>query len=166
MSFKYRNNTGFIFKKKKFFLNSKYPDYKGTVNIGGTEFTAAAWKKLAKNGVEFISFQFVSKKSTKAPLPKNPYTSINKEMKKTVDYKHAILKPVGNYVSAAKNFFSKYYGEKEAKKSTAYGRTMDVDAPGSGTREGHKYMRGKTHVETKYRDRVTERIEKKLKNKS
>ena len=52
MSFKCRNNTGFIFKKKKFFLNSKYLDYKGTVNIGGTEFTAAAWKKLAKNGVK------------------------------------------------------------------------------------------------------------------
>ena len=35
--------------------SDKHPDYKGSVNIEGTEYDLAGWKKVSKKGAQFLS---------------------------------------------------------------------------------------------------------------
>lgn len=260
MAFTYNKNSGLIFSTINY--HSKYPNYKGTINVEGKEFSIAGWLKKTIHDKEFISLQIVPNKPSDEKVPinkkelserkkkwkavnmlhfydvktkeyfdsnnyriqyikdknnnqkifavspspkgkhkcwrviskefaekiktsqnktifetrystrniekkenlKNPYPLLNKEIKKTKEYGSFINQPPNDH-KASKNFFSQYYGEKEAHKKKESGHYMEVDAPGIGSREGHKYMRSRTYVETKYRDRVTEKIEKRPKDK-
>ena len=47
-------NSGALFKNDKK-ETEKHPDYKGSVNVGGTEYWLSAWIKTSKQGTKFMS---------------------------------------------------------------------------------------------------------------
>ena len=47
-------NSGALFKNDKK-ETEKHPDYKGSVNVGGTEYWLSAWIKTSKQGAKFMS---------------------------------------------------------------------------------------------------------------
>lgn len=61
-------NRGVLFKNDRKESDS-HPDYKGQINVDGTEFWLSAWIKESKEGKKFMSLS-VSPKETKKPAPK------------------------------------------------------------------------------------------------
>jgi len=47
-------DTGALFKNDKN-GNATWPDYRGSVNVGGTEYWLSAWIKTSKQGTKFMS---------------------------------------------------------------------------------------------------------------
>lgn len=43
--------------------SEKHPDYTGTINVGGTEYRLAGWKKIGKSSQPFLSLSVSEKKS-------------------------------------------------------------------------------------------------------
>lgn len=52
--FENRENSGVLFKEENK-KNPKGPDYRGSVNIGGEDYTLAGWIKESKKGTKFLS---------------------------------------------------------------------------------------------------------------
>jgi uncharacterized protein (DUF736 family) len=48
-------NTGALFKNET--DNEKAPQYKGKINVDGTEYQIAAWLKTSKAGTKFMSLK-------------------------------------------------------------------------------------------------------------
>lgn len=57
-------NRGALFKAEK--SEESYPDYTGSINVGGTEYWLSAWIKVSKKGSKFMS---LSVKPKDAPKP-------------------------------------------------------------------------------------------------
>jgi uncharacterized protein (DUF736 family) len=53
-------NTGALFPNEKG-DNPKRPDFKGTINVGGTDYNVAGWRKESKNGKKFLSLKLDQK---------------------------------------------------------------------------------------------------------
>lgn len=49
--------------------SDSHPDYKGSINVGGTDFWLSAWIKTSKAGAKYMS---LSVKSKEAPKPAKP----------------------------------------------------------------------------------------------
>ena len=47
-------NSGALFKNDKE-GNDKRPDYKGSINVGGTEYWISSWLKESKKGTKYMS---------------------------------------------------------------------------------------------------------------
>jgi len=47
-------DTGALFKNDKN-GNATWPDYRGSVNVGGTDYWLSAWIKTSKQGTKFMS---------------------------------------------------------------------------------------------------------------
>lgn len=58
-------NSGALFKNEDK-ETEKHPDYKGSVNVDGTEYWLSAWLKTSKKGTKFMSLA-VKPKDDKAP---------------------------------------------------------------------------------------------------
>ena len=53
-------NTGALFPNDKG-DNPKRPDFRGTINVGGTDYNVAGWRKESKNGKKFLSLKLDQK---------------------------------------------------------------------------------------------------------
>ena len=66
MSKEYDNtNGGAIFPNDKKQKDS-HPDYRGNINVEGTEYWLKGWKKTSKTGMKFLSLS-LTKKEEQAP---------------------------------------------------------------------------------------------------
>jgi uncharacterized protein (DUF736 family) len=57
-------NRGALFKNTKK-ETDKHPDYRGTVNVGGTEYWISSWLKVAKTGEKYMSLALSEKEEAK-----------------------------------------------------------------------------------------------------
>jgi uncharacterized protein (DUF736 family) len=71
-------NSGVLFKNKEK-KTEKHPDYRGEVNVGGTEFFLAAWLKKSKAGETYMSLSVTEKNA-------NNTRSSPKEIPKSDDF--------------------------------------------------------------------------------
>jgi uncharacterized protein (DUF736 family) len=62
------NNRGSLFKNDRK-DDAKFPDYKGSINVDGTDYWLSAWIKISKDGNKFMS---LSVKNKNADAPKKP----------------------------------------------------------------------------------------------
>ena len=62
-------NTGALFKNTRK-ESDKGPDYRGQLNVGGTEFWVAAWLKKSKEGKPYMSLAVTKKEGTVREKPK------------------------------------------------------------------------------------------------
>jgi len=53
-------NTGALFPNDKG-DNPKRPDFKGKINVGGTDYNVAGWRKELNNGKKFLSLKLDQK---------------------------------------------------------------------------------------------------------
>lgn len=61
-------NTGVLFKNEK--TNEKAPDYKGKIDIGGTEYKIAGWiRKSQRTGDTFLSLKIDTYEETTPSVP-------------------------------------------------------------------------------------------------
>jgi uncharacterized protein (DUF736 family) len=51
--------------------DAKFPDYKGSLNVDGTEYWLSAWIKVSKDGNKFMSLS-IKNKNADASLNKKP----------------------------------------------------------------------------------------------
>ena len=47
----------------------KHPDYRGSLNVGGTDYWISAWLKTSKAGTKFMSLSLSAKDENRAPNP-------------------------------------------------------------------------------------------------
>jgi uncharacterized protein (DUF736 family) len=72
-NFQQKEGQGSLFKNDKKTAENQ-PDYRGTVNVGGVNYTLAGWAKEAKNGSKFLSLKIQKEgenKPTQATTPAN-----------------------------------------------------------------------------------------------
>ena len=65
-------NSGALFKNDKK-ESEKHPDYRGSINVGGTDFWISAWLKTSQQGTKFMSLSVSPKEQSNyapAPAPK------------------------------------------------------------------------------------------------
>ena len=62
------SNSGALFKNDKG-DNPNRPDYKGSLNVGGTEYWISSWLKTSKKGEKFMSLAVSAKDENKSPNP-------------------------------------------------------------------------------------------------
>lgn len=55
-----KNNQGILFQNDK--EKDTQPDYKGELNVEGNVLQIALWKRISKNGKEYLSAQVETKK--------------------------------------------------------------------------------------------------------
>jgi hypothetical protein len=60
-------NRGALFKNTKK-DSERHPDYKGSINVGGTEYWLSSWLKVSKSGEKYMSLS-VSPKEESAAKP-------------------------------------------------------------------------------------------------
>jgi uncharacterized protein (DUF736 family) len=65
-------NRGALFKNDKK-ETDRHPDYRGSLNVNGTDFWISAWLKESKNGVKYMSLSVTAKDD--AYTPPAPATS-------------------------------------------------------------------------------------------
>lgn len=53
-------NRGSLFKNDRK-DDAKFPDYKGSINVEGTEYWLSAWIKVSKDGNKFMSLSLKNK---------------------------------------------------------------------------------------------------------
>lgn len=69
MAHQYDNtNTGVLFKNEEK-QGEKSPDYKGRINVGGTEFWLSAWIKEAKDKRKYMSLSITPMEQKAAQKP-------------------------------------------------------------------------------------------------
>jgi hypothetical protein len=62
-------NKGALFKNNDK-EDEKHPDYRGNLNVGGTEYWLSAWLKTSKNGMKYMSLA-IQPKDARTAKPKN-----------------------------------------------------------------------------------------------
>jgi uncharacterized protein (DUF736 family) len=60
-------NRGALFKNTKK-ETDKHPDYKGSINVGGTEYWVSSWLKVSGKGEKYLSLSVQPKEQAK-PAP-------------------------------------------------------------------------------------------------
>jgi hypothetical protein len=73
-------NRGALFKNDKTGGNPNWPDYRGSVNVDGTDFWLDAWLKKSKEGKTYMSLSIKPKKdngqrTTRDDKPAAPATA-------------------------------------------------------------------------------------------
>lgn len=63
------NNRGSLFKNDRK-DDAKFPDYKGSINVDGTDYWLSAWIKLSKDGNKFMSLSVKNKNADASLQPK------------------------------------------------------------------------------------------------
>ena len=64
-------NTGALFKNDK--QKDTQPDYRGSLNVDGTDYWISSWLKVSKDGKKFMSLSVSPKEATNyAPAPRKP----------------------------------------------------------------------------------------------
>ena len=61
-------NSGALFKNDKAGVEAR-PDYRGTLNVEGTEYWISSWLKTSKKGEKFMSLSVQPKDGQRAPRP-------------------------------------------------------------------------------------------------
>ena len=65
-------NSGVLFKNDKG-NNPKRPDYRGSLNVGGTDYNISGWiRKSKKTGDSFMSLKIEAKKDFSGPKKVDP----------------------------------------------------------------------------------------------
>ena len=67
MAFEQRDNTGALFKNNEKDSDT-HPDYRGNLNVDGTEFWLSAWIKTSKQGMKYMSLS-IKPKNAEAAKP-------------------------------------------------------------------------------------------------
>jgi uncharacterized protein (DUF736 family) len=62
-------NRGSLFKNDRK-DDAKFPDYKGSINVDGTEYWLSAWIKVSKDGAKFMSLSVKNKNADASLQPK------------------------------------------------------------------------------------------------
>ena len=65
-------NGGALFpndKKQK----ESHPDYRGNIDVDGTEYWIKGWKKTAKTGMRFLSLSLTKKEDTQPITEEDPF---------------------------------------------------------------------------------------------
>jgi uncharacterized protein (DUF736 family) len=62
-------NRGSLFKNDRK-DDAKFPDYKGSINVDGTEYWLSAWIKVSKDGNKFMSLSLKNKNADASLQPK------------------------------------------------------------------------------------------------
>lgn len=62
-------NRGSLFKNDRK-DDAKYPDYKGSINVDGTDYWLSAWIKVSKDGNKFMSLSVKNKNADASLQPK------------------------------------------------------------------------------------------------
>ena len=63
------NNRGSLFKNDRK-DDAKFPDYKGCINVDGTDYWLSAWIKVSKDGNKFMSLSVKNKNADASLQPK------------------------------------------------------------------------------------------------
>ena len=63
------NNRGSLFKNDRK-DDAKFPDYKGSINVYGTDYWLSAWIKISKDGNKFMSLSVKNKNADASLQPK------------------------------------------------------------------------------------------------
>ena len=63
------NNRGSLFKNDRK-DDAKFPDYKGSINVDGTDYWLSAWIKISKDGQKFMSLSVKNKNADASLQPK------------------------------------------------------------------------------------------------
>jgi uncharacterized protein (DUF736 family) len=63
------NNRGSLFKNDRK-DDAKFPDYKGSINVDGTDYWLSAWIKISKDGNKFMSLSVKNKNADASLQPK------------------------------------------------------------------------------------------------
>ena len=61
-------NTGALFKNKEK-ETERHPDYRGTLNVGGTEYWVSSWLKISKAGEKYMSLSVKAKDAQPVAKP-------------------------------------------------------------------------------------------------
>jgi len=62
-------NRGSLFKNDRK-DDAKFPDYKGSINVDGTDYWLSAWIKVSKDGNKFMSLSVKNKNADASLQPK------------------------------------------------------------------------------------------------
>jgi uncharacterized protein (DUF736 family) len=62
-------NRGSLFKNDRK-DDAKFPDYKGSINVDGTDYWLSAWIKVSKDGAKFMSLSVKNKNADASLQPK------------------------------------------------------------------------------------------------
>jgi uncharacterized protein (DUF736 family) len=62
-------NRGSLFKNDRK-DDAKFPDYKGSINVDGTDYWLSAWIKISKDGNKFMSLSVKNKNADASLQPK------------------------------------------------------------------------------------------------
>jgi uncharacterized protein (DUF736 family) len=62
-------NRGAMFRNDRKKEGSKEPDYRGTLNVAGTDYELAGWKRTSKKGVAFLSLTIQLPRNTNDQRP-------------------------------------------------------------------------------------------------
>lgn len=67
-------DQGVLFRNKdKDDAHPRWPDYQGSINVGGVEYWLSAWLKESREGKKFLSLQVKPKEERQqAPPPRQP----------------------------------------------------------------------------------------------
>ena len=63
------NNRGSLFKNDRK-DDAKFPDYKGSINVDGTDYWLSAWINVSKDGNKFMSLSVKNKNADASLQPK------------------------------------------------------------------------------------------------
>lgn len=63
------SNRGSLFKNDRK-DDAKFPDYKGSLNVDGTDYWLSAWIKVSKDGNKFMSLSVKNKNADASLQPK------------------------------------------------------------------------------------------------
>jgi uncharacterized protein (DUF736 family) len=66
-------NRGALCNNKENKTAENHPDYKGSINVNGTDFWLSAWLKTSKEGKKFMSLSVTPKEQKPAAKPKPAY---------------------------------------------------------------------------------------------
>jgi uncharacterized protein (DUF736 family) len=66
------SNRGSLFKNDRK-DDAKFPDYKGSINVDGTDYWLSAWIKVSKDGNKFMSLSVKNKDQKEAKAPTKHY---------------------------------------------------------------------------------------------
>ena len=73
-------NSGALFKNDKK-ESDKHPDYKGSINVNGTEFWLSSWLKKSKAGATYMSLSVQPKDDAPAkPAQKKASASVDEDL--------------------------------------------------------------------------------------